>query len=174
MSHLNEDEFLSDYGLHSISKRDPAFDQVDIDHGGGGSYVAFPACIAENLYKAGHAAPASDIILRTLWWAERMPFWGDSMVANQIDYRKDTPLQSDISGSAGAQAIIFGMFGIRAMPNGSIRVDPKPPKWSPWLRLSGLRLRGKTLDVSVSGAAYRVKNGGKLSTGHVGTPMVLD
>ena len=46
VGHLNEKEFLSDYGLHSISKLDPAYDQVDIDHGGGGSYVAFPGMIA--------------------------------------------------------------------------------------------------------------------------------
>ena len=26
LSHLNEDEFLSAYGLHSLSKRDPAYD----------------------------------------------------------------------------------------------------------------------------------------------------
>ena len=62
LSHLNEREFLSDYGLHSISKLDPAYDQVDIDHGGGGSYVAFPALIAESLYKGGYSDPAEDIL----------------------------------------------------------------------------------------------------------------
>lgn len=43
ISHLNEDEFLSAYGLHSMSKLDPAFDQEDIDNGGGGNYTAFQA-----------------------------------------------------------------------------------------------------------------------------------
>src|SRR5439155_20526100 len=69
LGHLNEKEFLSDYGLHSISKLDPAYDQVDIDHGGGGSYVAFPAMIAECLYKAGYPDQAENILERTLWWA---------------------------------------------------------------------------------------------------------
>jgi len=36
LAHLNEEEFLSPYGLHSMSKKDPAYDQADIDNGGGG------------------------------------------------------------------------------------------------------------------------------------------
>ncbi len=31
ISHLNEEEFLSDWGLHSLSKQDEAYDQIDID-----------------------------------------------------------------------------------------------------------------------------------------------
>jgi hypothetical protein len=168
LSHLNKEEFLSDYGLHSISKRDPAYDQVDIDHGGGGSYVAFPGCIAESLYKAGYPRPAEDILRRTLWWAERMPFWGDSLVANEIEYRRDTPLQSDVSASAGAQSIIFGMFGIKVTPEGAVDVNPMPPTWCPSLRLSGVRLRGKTFDVAVNGNQYEVSTGGKILRGRVG------
>lgn len=36
LGHLNDREFLSAYGLHSMAKQDPAYDQVDIDNGGGG------------------------------------------------------------------------------------------------------------------------------------------
>ena len=39
LSHLNEEEFLSAYGLHSMAKHDPAYDQVDIDNGCGGKHV---------------------------------------------------------------------------------------------------------------------------------------
>ena len=31
VSHLNDEEFLSDFGLHSMSKLDEAYDQVDIE-----------------------------------------------------------------------------------------------------------------------------------------------
>jgi len=173
LSHLNEQEFLSDYGLHSMSKRDPAYDQVDIDHGGGGSYVAFPACIAESFYKAGYPHPAEDILRRTLWWAERLPFWGDSLVANEIEYRRDTPLQSDIAASAGAQSIIFGMFGIKVTPEGSVEVNPKPPQWSPSIRLNGVHLRGRTFDVAANANSYEVSVGGKVLRGRVGQPTHL-
>lgn len=35
-------EFLGDYGLHSLRKADPAYDENDVDNGGPGVHV-FPA-----------------------------------------------------------------------------------------------------------------------------------
>ena len=103
ISHLNEREFLSAFGLHSMSKLDPAYDQIDIDNGGGGNYTAFTPQIIERLYKLGRADVAEDLLRRILWWGERMPYWGDSIVANNVDYRRDTPLQNTIGALAGAQ-----------------------------------------------------------------------
>jgi hypothetical protein len=73
VSHLNEREFLSPFGLHSMSKQDPSYDQVDFDNGGGGCYVAFPPQIAERLYGVGRVREAADILSRILWWGERTP-----------------------------------------------------------------------------------------------------
>jgi len=173
ISHLNEREFLSDYGLHSISKLDPAYDQVDIDHGGGGSYVAFPGMIAECLYKGGYPEPAEDILKRTLWWAQRLPYWGDSIVANQIDYRRDTPLQCAMDAAAGAQCVIFGMCGIKAEPNGDVTISPHPPEFSPSLRLSGVKLRGFNFDVKANRSDFEVEMGKKVIRSKIGTPVVL-
>ena len=127
LSHLNEREFLSQYGLHSLSKLDIAYDPVDIDNGGPGSCTSFPPQIAERLYKAGHAAAAEDMISRLLWWGERLPYWGDSIVADQMDYRKDTPLQCAFDSVAVAQCVIFGLFGIEAQFDGSIADLSAPP-----------------------------------------------
>jgi hypothetical protein len=51
LSHLNEEEFLSPFGIYSISKKDPAYDQVDIDaralHKASGNHVKasrWPPC----------------------------------------------------------------------------------------------------------------------------------
>ena len=104
LSHLNQEEFLSDYGLHSMSKKDPAYDQVDIDNGGGGICTAFVPRIAELLYASGHSAQAEDLFARVLWWSERVPYWSDSMVANQIEYRKDTPLQNQFDATVARRA----------------------------------------------------------------------
>lgn len=125
LSHFNEREFFSQYGMHSMSKLDPAYDQVDIDNGGGGACTCFPPQIAERLYKMGRVAEADDILRRILWWGERMPYWGDSVVANEIAYRKDTPLQCTLDGATVAQTIIFGLFGIAPQADGSILVSPR-------------------------------------------------
>jgi len=173
LSHVNEKEFLSDYGLHSISKLDPAYDQVDIDHGGGGSYVAFPGMIAECLYKAGYPDHAENILKRTLWWAERLPYWGDSIVANQIDYRKDTPLQCAMDAAAGAQCVIFGICGIRAETSGEITVNPHPPKFSPNISLNGVSIRGTRFDLTANRNDYEVRVGQKTIRSKIAAAVVL-
>ncbi len=175
LGHINETEFLSEQGLHSMSKTDVAYDQVDIDNGGGGICTCFTPQIAERLYRSGHADVAADLIKRTLWWGERMPYWGDSLVANSIEYRKDTPLQCTLDGAAAAQCIIFGMFGVSASINGDIVVDPRPPDFAPSTALKGLRLRGVTLDILVDQDAYEVdvKTSGQSTRARIGSPVLI-
>lgn len=157
LSHLNEKEFLGEFGLHSLAKTDVAYDQVDIDNGGGGSCTGFPPQIAERLYNAGHAAAADDLLRRILWWGERMPYWGDSLVANHLDYRKDTPLQCTIDGAAVAQCIIFGLFGLEARFDGSLLIHPHPPAFAPQVALKNVNLRGMRFDISVTTDGFSVK-----------------
>ncbi len=159
LSHLNEKEFLSEQGLHSMSKTDIAYDQVDIDNGGGGICTSFVPQIAERFYKSGHASEADDLFRRTLWWGERMPYWGDSLVANAIDYRRDTPLQCTVDGVAVAQCIIFGMFGVDAGIGGDIVFHPHAPDFASTMRLEGVRIRGVAFNVSVADGAFSVASG---------------
>jgi hypothetical protein len=173
LSHLNEREFLGEYGIHSISKLDPAYDQVDIDHGGGGSYMAFPPLICQRLYNAGFRQAADDLLRRHLWWGERLPYWGDSKVANYMGYRQDTPLQSDFDSITGAQTFIFGLFGIRVEWNGEVIVNPAVPAFSSEIRLEGLKLRGKNLTIEANPTSYTVTVDGKMYTGQTGTPLVV-
>ena len=173
LSHINETEFLSGQGLHSMSKTDIAYDQVDIDNGGGGSYTSFPPQIAERLYKCGHSKEADDILRRSLWWGERMPYWGDSLVANAIDYRKDTPLQCTIGGLAVAQCVVFGLFGVNAEFDGDIVINPHVPAFASRISLAGLRLRGRVIDTKVDGAEYEVRSGAETLRAKVGEPVLL-
>jgi hypothetical protein len=174
LDHFNSEvEFLSEFGIHSLAKTDIAYDQVDIDNGGGGCYVSFPPQFAERLHKAGHSDSAENIWKRILWWGDRVPYWGDSLVANHLDYRKDTPLQCDIGSIAGAQAIIFGMFGVQAEFDGSLRIDPHPPKFAPRIELQGLRLRGHVLDITVDGGQYEVREGDRSIRAKVGQPVAV-
>lgn len=173
LSHLNEQEFLGDYGIHSISKLDPAYDQVDIDHGGGGSYVAFPPLICQRLYNAGFTEEADDLLSRHLWWGERMPYWGDSKVANYMGYREDSPLQSDFDACTGAQTFIFGLFGVKVGWDGSITVNPTVPSFSPEIRLEGLKIRGKEIAIEANMQGYTVTVEGKTFTAALGNPITF-
>lgn len=173
ISHLNDEEFLSPYGLHSMSKKDIAYDQVDVDNGGGGICTSFPPLIAEFLYKAGRAEVADDIMSRILWWGERMPYLGDSQVANEIDYRTDTPLQSEIGTGCLAQCILFGIMGIDVAFDGTIIINPKKTILSNKMEIKGLKLRGKNIDISVDGDRFQVLVNGNKYASTIGHPVKL-
>ena len=170
---LSENEFLSAYGLHSMAKTDLAYDPADVDNGGPGICTGFVGQIAEKLYRAEKPDAAENILQRVLWWGDRLPYWGDSIVADKIDYRHDTPLQCTIDGVDLAQCIIFGMFGVRAEFNGDIRVDPHPPAFAAKIDLDGLRLRGHLLNIIVNGDKYEVQEGNRKIHATVGQPVLI-
>lgn len=172
-SHLNNEEFLSAWGLHSLSKRDPAFDQLDIDNGGGGICTSFPPQIIERLYQAGQPKLAADILGRLLWWADTMPYWGDSIAANGKDYRRDTPLQCTLDGVAAAQCVIFGVFGVSARPDGSVSIKPHTLPFAPSIALKGLVIRGHACDVQVDGTTFEVRAGGRAIRKPIGETVVV-
>lgn len=171
LGHLgSEREFLTPYGLESMAKTDIAYDPVDYDNGGGGCFTAFPAAIAERLYKSGHADVAENILRRILWWGDRTPYWGDSFSALEMDYRHDTPLQCTIDSAVAAQCLIFGLFGVEPHFSGEITLNPHPPKFAPRISLTGLRIRGHVLDVHVDGSEYTVVEGKTRLRAPVGQP----
>lgn len=174
LRHLNKEEFLSTYGIHSISKKDPAYDQKDIDHGGGGAFTGNPPELIKRLYKSGHPQQAEDILQRILWWGERMPYWGDSMVANQMDYRRDTPSMNEISALAGAQCVIFGIFGVVVSLDGDVTINPQPPSFALDIALHRLKIRGFTFDIVVDhGGEYLVTVNGQSLRSKVGRRVVF-
>lgn len=173
LSHLNEDEFLSAYGLHSLSKRDPAYDQIDIDNGGGGACTCFPPQIIERLYLAGRPELAADLLGRLLWWADALPYWGDSIVANMKDDRNDSPLQCTIDGCTGAQCIIFGVFGTSAQPNGDIVFKPNSLPFAKKMALHGLKVRGHSFDIEIDGSKFRIQTGGKSVQSTIGKSVTF-
>ena len=174
LSHLNDNEFLTNYGFLSMSKKDDQYDQSDIDNGGGGGCTLFPPQITELLYDDGSSDVADGIMRRILWWGTRLPYFGDSEVATEIDYRQDTPLQCDIGSIAVSESILFGMFGINVDFDGSISINPVKTSLAKRLQIKGLKIRGKTLDVSVEGGQYEVRTGNKTFTNNLGTATIIN
>jgi len=173
ISHLNETEFLSKYGLHSMSKLDEAFDQEDIDNGGGGICTHFTMQICAQLYEMGYDALATDILQRVYWWGERMPYMGDSCAANMIQNREDTPLQGDISSVACAQMIFYYIFGIRAAFDGAVTVTPVKHRPAERMKIENARLCGKTFSVCVDGDMFSVAVNDRTYTAAIGETVCI-
>ena len=135
---------------------------------------ALPISLADQrLYNAGFAEAADDLLERHLWWGERLPYWGDSKVANYMGYREDTPLQSDFDACTGAQTFIFGLFGVKVGLDGSITVNPTVPSFSPEIRLEGLKIRGKHINITANATDYHVVVDGKEYHAPIGTAIAL-
>ena len=173
LSHLNEKEFLSEYGLHSLAKQDPAYDPADIDNGGPGICTGFVPQIMERLYNCGQSGMADNILKRVLWWGDRLPYWGDSIVADKQDYRHDTPLQCTIDGMCGAQMVIFGLFGVAPQFDGTVSVTPHLPPFSRRMALRGLMLRGKTMDIELEGQRFKIQAENETQEGDIGQRITV-
>lgn len=173
IAHLNEEEFLSEFGLHSMSKQDIAYDQDDIDNGGGGICTHFTNQICAQLYETGNDALASNILNRILWWGTRLPYMGDSCAANMMMNREDTPLQGDISSVSGAQMIFYYVFGIRPGFGGEINISPVANRPTDKMRIENARLCGKVFSVDVEGDSFSVTVDGATRVAKIGEIITI-
>lgn len=173
VSHLNEQEFLSKFGLHSMSKLDEAYDQDDIDNGGGGICTHFTMQICAQLYEMGYDTLATDILRRVYWWGTRLPYLGDSCAANMIMNREDTPLQGDISSTSCAQMIFYYIFGIRAQFDGTITVSPVKHRPANKMKIENARLCGREFAVEVCDNSFTVCADGVTLSAKIGEKITL-
>jgi len=172
--HLTDErEFLGPYGLHSLAKTDPAYDENDVDNGGPGACVSFAPAVVDRLYRSGRVQEAETIFKRLWWLGGCLPYWGDSHYADRKDYRRDTPLMNDIQGAALAQTVIFGMFGIEIADDFSIRVTPHLPEGTARMALRNVRLVGRVFDVEATSSGVTVICGEKRLEGKPGDTLVL-
>lgn len=173
ISHLNEREFLSEYGLHSMSKLDKAYDQDDIDNGGGGICTHFTMQICAQLYEMGYESEANDILKRVYWWGSRFPYLGDSCAANLIANREDTPLQGDISSVSCAQMIFYYIFGIRADFAGNVTICPIKNRPAEKMKIDNAKICRKVFSVHIDGDDFTVSYNGKNISAKIGKRIMI-
>jgi hypothetical protein len=82
-------------------------------------------------------------------------------------------LQNAIGAVSGAQAIIFGMFGVSVDFEGNITVNPIPPSYCNSIALTDLQIRGNTIDIHVADGIYKVTTAKSTFTGQVGKPLII-
>lgn len=170
LTHLNDNEFLSKYGVHSLSKTDEGYDKTDVDWGGPGVYTGDAPELVRDLYVSGYPDKAADLLGRLLWWSRTMPYYPQAVYADAVNYRHDGRANS-ISGLGACQAIVFGVFGVDVLED-KIVVNPHPLPFAKRLQLKNLCIRGKCLDIAVvSEKDFLVKDGNSVHKSAIGTPV---
>jgi len=170
LSHLNESEFLSPYGVHSLSKQDEGYDPNDADWGGPGAYAGDVPELVVDLIQSGHEKQGVDVLKRILWWG-RFPYIPQAVLAASRDYRHNGRANV-ISGLSGGQAILNGLLGIR-VDDRRVYFRPVNDPIVAGLKLSNLRIRGQRFGLEVDDRAenYSVRTGGRIVRCPVGLPL---
>jgi hypothetical protein len=164
IGHLKEGEFLGPLGVYSISKADRIhWDLEDVDWGGGGQYTGEPLRLAESMYRLGHPDLGWDILNRCTRWTEHFPYIPQEIFA---DYFRSPEVEMplEIAPASGAQAVIFGVFGLRPHVDGSLTVAPSYHHELGQARLTGYRFRGHFYDILLGSWDYEIYRDGKLAT----------
>jgi hypothetical protein len=157
-----EGEFLGEYGMYSISKKDKVhWDRIDGDWGGGGSYLGTPLRTARYLYQHGDAARGWDILKRMCRLAKHFAYLPQSPYADEPDeFRTGGGLE--VCAGAGLEAIWFGIFGISLREDGSMTISPAP--YNPEIGtaiLADFRFRGRSFEIRLHLTEYEVLADGK-------------
>ncbi len=148
LRHLVTDGFLGHYGLSSVARADTIhYELNDPDWSGGGAYCGEGPQLAQTLYEAGEADLAWDLLQRFFWMGRHYPYFPQESYAD----RPQSPPHKRaniISGLTGAEAILFGRFGLEPKLDGALDLHPQPPPGE-HLTLDGLLFRGHRIAITL-------------------------
>lgn len=155
VKHLNEQEFLSEWGVHSMSKKDPGYDPDDMDWGGPGVYAGDAPELVMDLLNAGFEQEGIDVLKRILWWGE-LPYMPQAVRADVRDYRRDGR-GNVIAAFAGSQTLVWGLFGIR-VDGEKMTIDPIRDSYIAGMGVENIKIRGCTIKIAINpdGKGYLV------------------
>lgn len=171
LTHLNEKEFLSEWGVHSLAKTDLGYDPSDVDWGGPGAYSGDPTELVVDLCQGGYGEQGVDVLNRILWWGE-LPYIPQAMRANKKGYREDGRANI-IAGGSTCQAVINGLFGV-SFELDRIKIKPINHAMMNGLSLTGVSVRGRTFDINISENTFTVSEAGKEITNPLGEDVILE
>lgn len=156
VSHLNENEFLSAYGVHSLSKRDAGYDPFDEDWGGPGVYAGDAPELINDLIHSGFEEKGVDILKKILWWGE-FPYYPQAILASKKGYRQNGRANI-IAGLNTTQCIITGLFGVDVEDN-QLLINPIKGDFINGASLNGLSIRNQKVDIIINknGNGFLVK-----------------
>ncbi|MBN2356840.1 hypothetical protein JXO59_12060 [candidate division KSB1 bacterium] len=149
VSHLHDGAFLGTFGVSSISAEDTIhYELNDPDWSGGGAYIGEGPILAQTLYEIGKPELAWDVLQHLFWMGQYLPYFPQECYCDKaavVAHKR----ANEVSGLAGLQAIVFGMAGFEPKMDGSLWLNPHPPKTGK-VTLSGYPFQGRRIDLDMA------------------------
>ena len=158
--HIRDGAFLGYYGLSSVSREDDIHYEVgDPDWSGSGAYEGEATTLALTLWEQRRGKLAWDVLSRLLWMGEQLPYFPQEHYCHRPDAPSHKRMNV-IAGLAGAEAIVFGLMGLVANPDGSLLFRPQK-SLNGSMELRDFRFRRRVIDIDLAPERCRVAIDGK-------------
>lgn len=158
IAHLNEEEFLSKYGLESFSKKDVRYEVSDPDWSGGGSYIGVAPILVTDLFQLDKPEEAWNLLRRILWWPSVFPYY-PQIVRSQRQGYAERPIC--IAGGSTVETILLGIFGLRFELDGSASACVFVPPNVRSMSLRDISISGKSWDIVMENGEVQVSSEAK-------------
>jgi hypothetical protein len=160
LGHVRDGAFLGNYGVSSVSRQDEAHYEVgDPDWSGSGAYEGEATTLALTLWEQRQGRLAWEVLRRVLWMGEQLPYFPQEHYC----HRPDVPAHKRmnvVAGLAGAEAVLFGLMGLVATPDGALYFDPQPSVDGE-LEMRGFCFRDRVVDIDLGADKCRVAVDGR-------------
>ena len=132
MAHLNESEFIAQWGIRSMSIKDRLFDYNDHDWAGPMSYTGTGPELSADFFSAAFPAQGWMALNKILWWPDHLAVYPQGITNDSYAFRYPQSKQFGgrvgagrtnlVASCAGVDAILRGIFGLELGADGSIKV----------------------------------------------------
>ena len=159
LAQLKNGAFLGKYGVSSVSPLDEKhYELNDPDWSGGGSYTGEGPILVQTLWENSASELAWDVLKRHFWMGEMLVYYPQEHYCDRpaLPAHKRANI---ISGMTGAQALLFGMTGIKPALDGTLVIDPHPPK-DGFVEINGFKYKDLTINLLMKPGYVRIESNG--------------